>query len=114
MTDRREFVITSAGSLLALTGAPAFLKRQGAYDLVIRGGQVLDGTGAASVERDIAISGGKITAIEARVGARGPKKSNGPARSFSPGMSTLPPNAAATCVVVRGWCTLVGRGLRPT
>ena len=89
MTDRREFVITSAGSLLALTGAPAFLKRQGAHDLVIRGGQVLDGTGAASVERDIAISGGKITAIEARVGARGTEEIDARGMIVSPGSVDL-------------------------
>ena len=89
MTDRREFVITSAGSLLALTGAPAFLKRQGAHDLVIRGGQVLDGTGAASVERDIAISGGKISVIEARVGARGTEELDARGMIVSPGFVDL-------------------------
>jgi N-acyl-D-amino-acid deacylase len=34
------------------------------YDLVLRGGTVLDGTGAAGVTADLAIAGGRIAAIE--------------------------------------------------
>ena len=33
------------------------------YDLVIRGGQIIDGTGAAPIAGDIAVAGGKIAAI---------------------------------------------------
>ena len=75
-TNRREFVITSAGSLAALTGAPAFIKRQGTHDLVIRGGTVFRGTiladapEASGTQADVAISGDKITAI-GRVPGRG-------------------------------------------
>ncbi len=42
------------------------------HDLVIRGGTVLDGTGADRFTADIAISDGMIAAIEAKPGAIGP------------------------------------------
>jgi N-acyl-D-amino-acid deacylase len=41
---------------------------QAAYDLVIRNGLVIDGTGAARFEADVAISGGRIAAIGAALG----------------------------------------------
>src|SRR5262245_48675403 len=37
-------------------------------DIVIRGGLVIDGTGAAGREADVIVSGGRITAIESRFG----------------------------------------------
>ena len=39
-------------------------------DVLLRGGTVVDGTGAPAFEADVAISGGKIVAIESRVTAR--------------------------------------------
>ena len=37
----------------------------GPYDLIIRGGRVIDGTGAAAREADVAIAGGRIAAVGA-------------------------------------------------
>ncbi len=51
----RAFVIVVAA---LTTQAPA-------YDLIIRNGQVIDGTGAAARRADVAIAGGKIAAIGA-------------------------------------------------
>jgi N-acyl-D-amino-acid deacylase len=83
-TNRREFVITSAGSLVALTGAPAFIKRQGTYDLVIRGGTVFAGPPNPAAEGDVAISGGKIVAV-GRVTARGTDEIDARGLAVSPG-----------------------------
>ncbi|MBB5690943.1 amidohydrolase family protein [Roseomonas alkaliterrae] len=53
-------------------------------DLVIRGGTVVDGTGAAPVEADVAIEGGRITEI-GRVAARGREEIDARGRIVSPG-----------------------------
>ena len=88
--DRRKFVLTSASSLVALSGAPALVRRQGTHDLVIRGGQVLDGTGrdgAAGV--DLAISAGKITAISPRISGRGTEEIDARGMIVCPGFVDL-------------------------
>lgn len=83
-TNRRDFVLTGASSLIALRGAPAFIKRQGAHDLVIRGGTVFAGPPNPPVEGDVAISGDKIVAI-GRVTARGTEEIDARGLAVSPG-----------------------------
>jgi N-acyl-D-amino-acid deacylase len=88
--DRREFVITSASSLVALSGAPALVRRQGAHDLVIRRGQVLDGTGRdGAAEVDLAISAGRITAVSPRISGRGTEEIDARAMVVAPGFVDL-------------------------
>ena len=53
-------------------------------DLVIRGGTVVDGTGAAPIEADIAIEGGRISEV-GRVAARGREEIDARGRIVSPG-----------------------------
>jgi N-acyl-D-amino-acid deacylase len=83
-TNRREFVITSASSLVALSGAPAFIKRQGTHDLVIRGGTVFAGPPNPAIEGDVAIKGDKIVAI-GRVTERGTEEIDARGLAVSPG-----------------------------
>ena len=56
-----------------MAGAPAILlpRRTAQHDLVIRGGNVIDGTGAPAVEMDVAISGGRIAAVARRIPDKG-------------------------------------------
>lgn len=83
-TNRREFIVTGASSLIALRGAPAFIKRQGTYDLVIRGGTVFAGPPTPAVEGDVAISGDRIAAI-GRVAGRGTEEIDARGLVVSPG-----------------------------
>jgi N-acyl-D-amino-acid deacylase len=90
MTDRRDFIVKGTGSLLALAGAPAVVRQQGAHDLVIRGGQLLDGTGRdGPAEVDLAVSGGKISAIQPRISGRGTDEIDARGMVIAPGFVDL-------------------------
>jgi N-acyl-D-amino-acid deacylase len=53
--------------------------------IVIRGGHVIDGTGAAGLETDIAISGGRITEIGPNISASGAETIDASGKVVSPG-----------------------------
>ncbi|MEP6492413.1 MAG: D-aminoacylase [bacterium] len=84
-TSRRSFVATSAGSVLALAGAPWIILRRAPHDLIIRGGTVFDGTGAAGIESDVAITGGKFAAISRRIAERGTEEIDARGLAVAPG-----------------------------
>jgi N-acyl-D-amino-acid deacylase len=72
MTTRREFIRSSGSAAAALAGAPALLLRSRAdADIVIRGGDVFDGTGAPAHQADVVISGGRIVSIARGAAQRG-------------------------------------------
>lgn len=48
---------------MVLLSAPASTTRQQSFDLLIRNGRVLDGTGAPAREADVGITGGRIAAV---------------------------------------------------
>lgn len=58
---RRLVVLVPAA--LALLGGPAASQSPPPFDLVIRGGRVIDGTGAPAREADVAIRGGRIVDV---------------------------------------------------
>ena len=55
-----------------------------AHDIVIRGGQIVDGTGAEPVEGDLAIDGGRIAAV-GQVDADGAREIDASGCAVSPG-----------------------------
>ena len=67
-TSRRSFLRTAGGAVLTLAGAPGvLLASRRRADIIIRGGMVFDGTGAAGIEGDVAMLDGRITAIARRI-----------------------------------------------
>jgi hypothetical protein len=63
MMNRREFVRAAAGTAMfaRFTGA---LPPAASYDLIIRGGRVIDSSLRLDGVRDIAVASGRIAAIE--------------------------------------------------
>jgi N-acyl-D-amino-acid deacylase len=73
-----------AGALAA--GAPAQAQE---YDVVIRGGRVLDGTGNPYVYADVAVIGDRIAAIGNLAGARAKRVIDATGQMVTPGFFTL-------------------------
>jgi dihydroorotase len=65
MMNRRQFVGTAGAAVF--TGMPSAFAAT--YDLVIKGGRVIDPSMGLDATRDIAISGGRIAAVEASIAA---------------------------------------------
>src|SRR5689334_9312150 len=79
-SSRREFLGTLGAAAAALPGlgSTAFAAGQGAgaasYDLLIRGGRVIDPSQKINAAMDVAISGGKIAAVAANIPANRAKQ----------------------------------------
>jgi dihydroorotase len=72
MLNRRKFIYGStcaAGTLMFARATGAFAAQAARYDLIIRGGRVIDTSMRIDGIRDIAISGGRIAAVEANIAA---------------------------------------------
>jgi N-acyl-D-aspartate/D-glutamate deacylase len=59
-----------AAAALALSACATAPRPEPAYDLLIRGGRIVDGTGAAAFAGDVAVRGDRIAAVGALPGAR--------------------------------------------
>jgi dihydroorotase len=65
MMNRREFLCTSAATAVMCARIPSAFAAT--YDLVIKGGRLIDPSIGLDAIRDVAIAGGKIVAVEANV-----------------------------------------------
>ena len=67
MMNRRRFLGTAAAGAALLANVPRGFAAT--YDLVIKGGHVIDPSLRINEVRDVAISGGRIAAVEANITA---------------------------------------------
>ena len=113
-TTRRDFLAATGASLTAAAGWPTFLPRRSRFDLVLRGGALLDGSGARAIERDLAIAGGRITAIGRRL-ARGTEEIDARGLAVAPGFvdmhshgdGSLADDPRAESVIRQGITTII-------
>jgi dihydroorotase len=91
MLNRREFVrAAAAGAMLArLPGVFA-----AGYDLVIKGGRVIDPSLRLDAIRDIAIAGGRVAAVEASIAADGAEVLDARGKIVVPGLIDIHTHAA--------------------
>jgi dihydroorotase len=84
MLSRRRFLAAAAGAAVcARSAAPA---AAGKYDLVIRGGRVIDPSARLDAISDVAISGGRITAVAPRISNEAAEVFDAGGRIVAPGL----------------------------
>jgi dihydroorotase len=70
MVDRRQFLSAAVAGVVTLARVPsAFAAQASKYDLLIRGGRVIDPSVRLDAVRDVALSGGRIAAVEPSIAA---------------------------------------------
>jgi dihydroorotase len=84
MMNRRQFVRAGAASAALFAGIPKGLAAT--YDLVIKGGRVIDPSVGLDAVRDVAIVGGKIAAVEANIAADATETIDARGRIVAPGL----------------------------
>ena len=67
--DRRQFLSALASATTFAYGPDAFAAQAARYDLLIRGGRLIDPSVRLDAVRDVAITGGRIAAVEPNIGA---------------------------------------------
>jgi N-acyl-D-amino-acid deacylase len=64
MTSRRDFILAGTAGAAAVLARPALLLPYRArYDVVLRGGHVIDGSGRAGIDADVGIVDGRVVAL---------------------------------------------------
>src|SRR5262245_152287 len=91
--DRREFVYTAA-SAAALLRIPSTLGSAAKYDVVIKGGRVVDPSRKLNAIRDVAISNGKIAAVEANIAGDASETIDARGKLVTPGLIDIHTHAA--------------------
>ena len=116
MTSRRDFIRTTAGASAVLAGFPAIVLRSRARaDLIVRRGTVFDGSGADGRELDVAIAGGRITAVARKIPGRARVEIDARGLAVAPGFidihshgdGTLWSDPNAESVIRQGVTTIV-------
>lgn len=85
----RGLTIALLATIAAISADSVTAQTQPQYDVVIRGGTVYDGTGAAPITADIAVKGDRIAAIAPHIAARGTTEIDARGKAVSPGFINM-------------------------
>ncbi len=84
MIDRRRFLCTSMAAAATLARIPG--AHAATYDLLIKGGRVIDPSIGLDAIRDVAIAGGKIAAVEANIAGDATETIDARGKIVAPGL----------------------------
>ena len=81
------------------------------FDLILKNGWVIDGTGGPAFRADVGVLGTKIAAVGRLDGGQAARRSSTwPAATSSPGSSTPTSTATPSCWPTRSTCPRSSRG----
>jgi dihydroorotase len=95
MMNRRQFVATAAG-VAALARMPDRISAASKYDLVVKGGRVIDPSSKLDAVRDIGIVNGRIAAVEANIKADAAGMLDAKSKLVMPGLIDIHTHATRT------------------
>jgi len=115
MINRRQFVSTA---ILGATVVPKVLAAASKYDLIVKGGRVIDPSRRLNAIRDVAISNGRIVAVDADIKAEAGETIDAHGKLVVPGLIDIHTHAArvkdgpALCLAdgVTGWIDAGSQG----
>ena len=94
MMNRRQFVTAAAAGAALLARIPhAFAQT---YELIIKGGRVIDPSIGLDAIRDVAIAGGRIVAVEPSIAANAPDTIDARGKIVAPGLIDIHSHAGRT------------------
>jgi dihydroorotase len=96
MLNRRQFLYAAAAGAAAFARATDVLAAATKYDLIIKGGRVIDPSLRVDVIRDVAIAGGRIAAVEANIMADAAETIDARGKLVVPGLIDIHTHAART------------------
>jgi dihydroorotase len=96
MLNRRRFLSAAVASAATFARLPRAFAQTAKYDLVIRGGRVIDPSLRLDAVRDIAIAGGRIAAVEATIAADAAETIDARGKLVVPGLLDIHTHVART------------------
>ncbi len=96
MMNRRRFLYTAAAGAALVARVPNVFAQAAQYDLIIRGGRVIDPSLRIDAIRDVAITGGRIAAVEAGITGDAAETIDARGKLVVPGLIDIHTHAART------------------
>src|SRR6185436_8762403 len=118
MITRREWMCGAGSLVFAHVATRAFAAQATRYDLIVKGGRVIDPSLRVNAVRDVAISGGRIAAVEPNIAADAADMIDARGKLVVPGLIDVHTHAARSkegpglCLAdgVTGWVDAGSQG----